>query len=124
MPYPEHHRSASILIRAAKTGARVITSDRGWPGQMATKHNPEITVNVSNPDQFAAAIGSMFGTSATMPSQRSQEFLRFHTRENYLAHWTDLLGIRHNIQTRKPVPFENAALKATARSNEFGQRAA
>ncbi len=124
VPYPEHHGSASILIRAAKSGRKVITSDRGWPGRMATEHGLGVAVNVSNPDQFAAALGTMISTSTAKPTPRSQEFLRFHSLENYLAHWTELIGRKHNILTRKPVPFLEAREQTTAPASESARHAA
>ncbi|MEZ6123684.1 MAG: glycosyltransferase [Planctomycetaceae bacterium] len=101
VPYPEHHGSASILIRAARSGKMVITSDRGWPGQMAIRHSLGVTVDVYNSDHFAAALDSMMLTKAAVPSKSCEDFLRFHTVENYLAHWTRLLGELHSIETRK-----------------------
>jgi len=109
VPYPEHQGSASILIRAAKCGRKIITSDRGWPGRMATEHDLGIAVDVSDPDRFSTALHTLINTPIRQPTPRSQKFLQFHTLENYLAHWTELLGREHNIQTRKPVSFSNAA---------------
>jgi glycosyltransferase involved in cell wall biosynthesis len=95
-PYPRHIGSASIVIRAAAAGRPVLGGTFGWIGWAVNRFALGQTVDVADPDAFAAALARSLEESSTYrPSSAARRFVEFHTPDNYRAHWT--MGLRRRL---------------------------
>ncbi len=87
--YPRHYGSASILIRASAYEKPIIGSDWGWIGWAMRNFQLGQTCDATRSESIRDAIVAT--CQATHPrSDRADQFVRYHSPENHLAHWTDL----------------------------------
>ena len=100
-PYPRHIGSASIVIRAAAAGRPVLGGTFGWIGWAVTRFGLGRTVDVADPDAFAAALAqSLEESSHYRPSSAARRFVEFHTPDNY--HATGRWGSAGGWDFRRP----------------------
>ena len=101
VPYPRHIGSASILIHAAKRNLAILASDWGWIGWATRTFELGQTVDVMDPQAFAAVLkrmadagGNVVKSEPAVEAKR-RRFLEFHSERNHIAHWTS--GIREAL---------------------------
>jgi glycosyltransferase involved in cell wall biosynthesis len=88
--------SSSFLIRAATAGRAVVADDFGWTGWIVRKFDLGWTVDVRNISAFAEALRSAIeNAGATQFSPAAERFVRYHSAENFKAHWTS--GLRERL---------------------------
>ncbi len=122
--YPRHSGSASILIRAASAGKSTVCSDWGWIGWAARNYDLGRVCNVLNPGELAVALhAALSAGDAHSNSVRREAFLKFHTLDNHLAHWTQLLRERVGgiaaVRTEFPETKQSAATQGDIRSGSL-----
>ncbi|TWU55487.1 glycosyltransferase [Rubripirellula reticaptiva] len=107
VPYPKHLGSASILIRASRAGCNIVASDWGWIGWASKQFDLARTCDVNDVETFADSLISSLqsGDDSIATSSIRKSFNQFHTRDNYLAHWTAFLGERHGLNTLPTIKF-------------------
>jgi glycosyltransferase involved in cell wall biosynthesis len=100
-PYPHHVGIASILLRAVACGKPLLSADYGWSGYMTRTFDLGMTVDVSNPEAFTAAIAQAPGRFAGKgPPEAAQRLLRFHSVENFQNVWTQELRQRLGLAAK------------------------
>ena len=106
VPYPRHIGSASILIRAARLGKKVLASDWGWVGWTTKKYAIGETCDVKDSEEFAKLLSRVTGADYPGPAQWREfadlrsDFLQFHTGKNYSDCFTDIYCKRHEIRVK------------------------
>lgn len=106
VPYPRHRGSASILIRAASAGCRIVASDFGWVGWATRQFDLGVACDVTDSLALSTAIGTQLTRCSNhQVSKRHGEFVSYHTLENHLAWWTELIGTKAGVTTRRKTSF-------------------
>lgn len=81
--------SSSFLIRAAAAGKPVLADNFGWTGWAIERFDLGWKVDLNDPSAYArtleAAVQNAQGKALSSASER---FVRFHSAENFKAHWT------------------------------------
>lgn len=104
--YPRHIGSASILLRAAKSDVRILSSDWGWLGWATRTFSLGQTFDATDHQKFVGALNSLVSVKASFDSdERRQRFLTYHTVENHLSHWTALLRERTGREAGVVTPW-------------------
>lgn len=87
--------SSSFLIRAATAGRPVLADNFGWTGWAIERFELGWKADVGNVPAFARALEvAMENAGERMPSPAAERFVRFHSAENFKAHWTARLRER------------------------------
>jgi len=97
---PRHRRigSSSFVIRAAAAGRPVLTDDFGWTGWAVRRFGLGWTTDVHDTQKFADALRDALERTATISvSQSAERFARYHSAENFKAHWTARLRERLSL---------------------------
>lgn len=90
--YPRHIGSASLVLRAAAAGRRVVASNFGWIGRMMATMPLGISCDVSNPEELTAALRRALDDVAPLdPTPRIRRWLAFNSPENFQLTWTHAL---------------------------------
>jgi len=88
-PYPRHIGSASILIRAAAAGKRVLGSDFGWIKWAIETFDFGEACPVRDLEVFAAALpGNLDAAPDYQHNEAARRFVAFHSIANAQATWT------------------------------------
>ncbi|MFN3190772.1 MAG: hypothetical protein ACE361_09640 [Aureliella sp.] len=108
LPYPRHIGSASILIKAAQYQKQTLCSDWGWMGWAANEFSLGKTCNVLDREHFRWCLRSFIESeTSTLDTlnrnavEKRMGFLRFHTLDNHLAHWTESICDAEGISQEK-----------------------
>lgn len=102
-PYSNHIGSSSIVIRAARAGKPLVCTNQGWIGWAATRFGLGATCNPHNVNEFAAKLE--LNGSKDLNHDARGEFVKFHSLENHLAHWTLRIRERAGLSNQQPFPF-------------------
>jgi glycosyltransferase involved in cell wall biosynthesis len=74
-PYQRHIGMSAILVRAAATGTPVLAADFGLMGEVTRRHQLGVTVDATDPDAIATALGQIINLPADQianPTQMQQ----------------------------------------------------
>jgi glycosyltransferase involved in cell wall biosynthesis len=94
-PYPKHQYSASILIRAASVGVPVLANAIGWMQDVTDRFGLGWVCDTRNPVEFAQTIRDITdGTQTHRVSDRSREFVEFHSLSNFQSQITERIAQR------------------------------
>jgi glycosyltransferase involved in cell wall biosynthesis len=81
--------SSSFLIRAATAGRPVLADNFGWTGWAIKQFDLGWQVDVSDIPAFSRAFEvAMENAEGRSLSAAAERFVRFHSAENFKAHWT------------------------------------
>jgi glycosyltransferase involved in cell wall biosynthesis len=81
--------SSSFLIRAASAGRPVLADNFGWTGWAIERFDLGWQVDVNDIAAFARAFEvAMENAEGRRLSPAAERFVRFHSSENFKAHWT------------------------------------
>jgi len=84
--------SSGVILRAAAAGIPVLTGDQFWQGTIVPRFKLGWTCKVLDEEDFAnALISSLSDCRKYRPSETSERFAKFHSEENFKAHWTELI---------------------------------
>lgn len=87
--------SSGTLLRAAHAGRMLVTTDYGWAGWATRTFELGITAHVADVSGLASALETAFKNCSTYRrTERGERFCKYHTLENWKAHW--LAGIRRD----------------------------
>lgn len=106
-PYLDFRGPSGIVVRAAHLGRPVLGPHTGWIGQMVSRFALGYTCTPSSPDSLAASLRrALSECAAWAPSGEALCFARFHTAENFGAHWTYRLSQRLGLPSPAPLGWE------------------
>jgi glycosyltransferase involved in cell wall biosynthesis len=81
--------SSSFLIRAATAGKPVLADDFGWTGWAIERFDLGWKVDLNDSVAYARTLEvAMENAQEKKPSPAAERFVRFHSAENFKAHWT------------------------------------
>ena len=104
-PYTGFDGSASICIRAAGAGRKVLAGRNGWMGSVVPQFDLGWVCEVEDVDSLSAAMARHLPqATAFQGDTRMASFCRYHQPANVSAHWTRLL------RERLGLPGTDAAL--------------
>jgi glycosyltransferase involved in cell wall biosynthesis len=90
--------SSSFIVRAAAAGKPVVADDFGWTGWAIGRFELGWRVDVRNISRFASTLRSAVeNVDSRTPSPAAERFVRFHSAENFKAHWTSRLRERRGL---------------------------
>lgn len=88
--------SSSFLIRAATAGRPVLADNFGWTGWAIERFDLGWQVDLNDMPAFARTFKvAMENAEGKTPSPAAERFVRFHSAENFKAHWTG--GLRERL---------------------------
>lgn len=94
-PYTGFDGSASLCIRAAGAGRKVLAGRNGWMGAVVPQFDLGWVCDVENLDSLTAAMTRHLPEAAAFTADtRMTPFCRYHQPANVSAHWTSLLRER------------------------------
>lgn len=95
VPIPFRMGSSSFTIRAAAAGRPVLTDDFGWMGWAVRRFDLGWCVDIWNVSAFADALQvAVENADKKTTSPAAERFVRYHSAENFKAHWTARLRER------------------------------
>jgi glycosyltransferase involved in cell wall biosynthesis len=101
-PYPGFIGSASIVIRAAVAGRRVLAADTGWMGYVVPKFGLGRVVNVFDHAKLARAIEEELPLAVThVAPESARQLASFYSIDNVRAGWTSLIRERLGMPQRE-----------------------
>jgi glycosyltransferase involved in cell wall biosynthesis len=81
--------SSSFLIRAATAGKPVLADNFGWTGWAIERFDLGWNVDLNDPSAYARTFEvAMENAMGKTQSAAAERFVRFHSAENFQAHWT------------------------------------
>jgi glycosyltransferase involved in cell wall biosynthesis len=81
--------SSSFLIRAAAAGKPVLADNFGWTGWAIERFGLGWKVDLNDPSAYARTLETaMQNAQGKTSSSAAERFVRFHSAENFKAHWT------------------------------------
>ncbi len=91
--------SSSFIIRAAAAGRPVLTDNFGWTGWAVREFDLGWQVDVDDERAFATSLRvAIENATEKTPTPAARRFVRFHSAENFKAHWTSRLRDRIGLQ--------------------------
>jgi len=94
-PYPRHIGSSGVVVRAAAAGRPILGSEYGWIGQTISRFELGTTCDVTNPGAFSRSLRDAVKTASQYAiSPKGRRFLKYHSKENHFASWTERLRQR------------------------------
>lgn len=116
--YPKHFGSASVLLRAAAAGRKIIASDYGWIGWATDTFRLGETCDATSPDAIRKLIKgvalSKNKDNSGASSQGIRLLLDYHSRANHLAHWTSLYRQKQGLPQSESIVFDEVLRKANS----------
>ena len=114
--YPRHIGSASILLRAAAAGKKIIASNFGWVGWAANTFRLGQSCNATSPDAIKnlirASIASENSSSSKQEVSAGDHLVDYHSVSNHLAHWTSLYRQRQGLPQAPRTAFADVLRRA------------
>lgn len=87
--------SSSFVIRAAAANRPVLASNFGWTGWAVRQFELGWTTDVRNIEEFSTRLSEAVDAAGHhTPSAKAERFVRYHSPENFKAHWTSRLRER------------------------------
>jgi glycosyltransferase involved in cell wall biosynthesis len=108
-PTPNHMGSSSFVIRSASAGRPVIASNYGWMGWAIGTFGLGWAADMLNSQNLAGTLRIALANAASWRlSPSAARFVRFHSAENFRAHWSARLRERLGIgQDEHFFPWES-----------------
>lgn len=106
--YPRHIGSASILIRSAAAGKKVLASDFGWIGWACENYKLGQTCQAGSVDDLRDGLIRTLQSTVDFNDENKQartSFVNYHTLSNHTAHFTSLICELHGKSKPKLSPF-------------------
>lgn len=99
LAYPGHLGSSGLLVRSAAIGRTVLASRDGWMGWVTPKFNLGVVCDPDDTADIAAGLKDAVARARAGADGGSAagSFTRFHTVQNFQAHFLDLLRERLGV---------------------------